>query len=180
MKKTHIFDAALYFSCIVAFIYNFRWIESPWIAIVSIVYLVGTGYTSLKLKIVHRYPPENKISIREIFNVIWLVWGRGYFLMMMASLNQLSGEAAPQMLMLPVFTVYAMSLLGYTYFYEDKLIKASGKTILLKDIASLEVDRKAADQVAIRIKLGDGKNKNLIVSKYDYESLSYSLKRLEA
>jgi hypothetical protein len=179
MKKTHIFDAVLCFSCLVAFLYNLRWIESPWIATVSVAYLVGTGYTSLKLKIIHIYPPENKISIREIFNVVWLVWGRAYFLLMMASLNQLSGEAVPQMLMLPVFTVYAMSLLGYTYFYEDKLIKASGKTILVKDIASLEVDRKAADQVAIRIRLGDGKNKNLIMSKYDYESLSCSLKRLE-
>ncbi|MFZ7119879.1 MAG: hypothetical protein ACOWWH_02865 [Eubacteriaceae bacterium] len=168
MKKIYYIDSVLLIVSIVFFIISIKNINEFSLMVLFILFILQSIYINMKISIVRKYPPQHKISIRDIFYSIYLIWGKLYFLLIVIARGIYLENIFYQSLLLITF-IFGSWLIGdYSYVYKQ-IIFVKGKKILPEDIIDYKIIMKSMDQIFLQATAKEGEILKFSLYKSDFD-----------
>lgn len=177
MKKIYYIDTVLLIFSILFFIIAIKNINEFFLMVLFILFILHSIYINMKISIVRKYPPQHKISIRDIFYSIYLIWGKLYFLLIVTAKGIYLENIFYQSLLLITF-IFGSWLIGdYSYVYKQ-LLFVKGKKVLMKDIIEYKIKLKSMDQIFLRATTKEGKILKFSLYKSDFDDFTQLMHKI--
>ncbi len=138
MKKIYYLDSIMMAICIILYLVFFKDIKNIFHFLIFSSYLLFNVYIISRLRLVKNLDNDVKMSPKFMAGSIFLFLGKLIFIALIILIYVYNQESTPTFML-----VYCMCMsffiLEYTYIDDNKIIKLSGKYILLKDISSYKI-----------------------------------------
>lgn len=166
MKKVYYFDRFLLALSVILYAIFIRNIDDIIKNIIFILFVGTSIYVSIKMSIVVKYPPKNKLSLKERLNSFLLILGKFSFILMIIRFGYFDSSLNDTFILV-VFLVNGLLVLDYAYIHNEFLIILRKSKINLDEICKFETTQNFG-QYYISSYTNKKEKVNFNLSEYEY------------
>lgn len=138
MRKIFYLDRFLLVSSVILYAIFIRNINDTIKNIIFILFVCTSIYISIKMSIVVKYPPKNKLSLKERLNAFLLILGKFSFILMIIRFGYFDSNVNDTFVLI-IFLVNGLLILNYSYIYNRCLIILNKNRINIDEICKFEI-----------------------------------------
>lgn len=168
MKKIYYLDIILMVVCATLYVIYFRNIESKIYLLIFSSCILSNAYISFRLCSVKKFDKNNKMGPKFRMGSIYLFLEQLLFITQIILFGVYNQES-PIAFMLVYFMIWSFLTLEYAYVDNKKIIKLSGRYVLLDDISAYQISDNYSGDTYLDIDCNSGKKFKCSLSKQNFD-----------